>query len=356
MDSKYKFRVEIQQMMFVSGATNDPPLQTVMVVEDIVRAQVVELINRGTSLARRRGARSIAVDDIMFLIRHDSAKVNRLSTYLAWKDVRKNARDQDSGAPSSADGPDILEDPSAALGGQDKRAQKTKRVGLLWKPQNAFAIPMSAVNMSKVVRITRDEAGQAAEEAPEEEIDPSMGDDMLEGVVDNSVADADALGEGDTDEEDSEATQIMNERLRNADLRTQNMTREEYVHWSECRQASFTFRKAKRFKEWAGLSQITDSRLQDDIMDVMGFLTFEIVANLTGAAIKVKARWESKRKRDEPDRPQTGQLFKQSNRQETVLLPEHVRAAYAQYEMPSGRARAMQTWQGGRTRHEVKLI
>lgn len=342
-------------MMFVSGATNDPPLQTVMVVEDIVRAQVVELINRGTSLARRRGARSIAVDDIMFLIRHDSAKVNRLSTYLAWKDVRKNARDQDSGAPGGADGPDIMDDPAAALGGQDKRVQKTKRVGLFWKPQNAFAIPMSAVNMSKGTKRARGEAGHAPEEVTEEETDPVTGDDVLEGVVDNG-ADADALGEGDTDEEDSEATQIMNERLRSADLRTQNMTREEYVHWSECRQASFTFRKAKRFKEWAGLSQITDSRLQDDIMDVMGFLTFEIVANLTGAAIKLKARWESKHKRDEPDRPQTGHLFKQPNRQETVLLPEHIRAAYAQYETPTSRARAMQTWQGGRIKHEVKLI
>lgn len=32
------------------------------------------------------------------MIRHDKAKVNRLRTYLSWKDLRKNAKDQDASA------------------------------------------------------------------------------------------------------------------------------------------------------------------------------------------------------------------------------------------------------------------
>ena len=340
MEYKYRYRLEIQKMMFVSGSTSDPPLHTIIVVEEIVRAQVVQLINRGTALARQRGARYISVEDIMFLIRHDVAKVNRLSTYLTWKDVRKNARDQDSGAPGTADGNDIVDDPSASLA--DKKSAKPRRMGLPWKAQNMFPIPMS----SSVV--PRGSSG-------DQQADPDAGDDTME------VGEADVDGEADGDNfdesdiEDSEAQQIMSERLRNADLRTQNMTRDEYVHWSECRQASFTFRKVKRFREWCGLSAITDSRLQDDIMDVLGFLTFEIVANLTAEALKIKEKWESGTKRTTKNRPQTGTLFKLPSMDETPLLPAHIAAAYQQFEKPSTKQRALKKC-GGRMRYNVKMI
>jgi transcription initiation protein SPT3 len=33
------------------------------------------------------------MEDLIFLIRHDRGKVNRLRTYLSWKDVRKHAKD-----------------------------------------------------------------------------------------------------------------------------------------------------------------------------------------------------------------------------------------------------------------------
>lgn len=53
------------------------------------------------------------------------------------------------------------------------------------------------------------------------------------------------------DDEEKAASIARLKKLKMADDRTKNMTREEYVHWSECRQASFTFRKGKRFREWA---------------------------------------------------------------------------------------------------------
>ena len=45
------------------------------------------------ALATRRGARYLSAEDLIFLIRHDRGKVNRLRTYLSWKDVRKHAKD-----------------------------------------------------------------------------------------------------------------------------------------------------------------------------------------------------------------------------------------------------------------------
>src|SRR5262245_30639915 len=70
------------------------------------------------------------------------------------------------------------------------------------------------------------------------------------------------------------------------------MTKDEYVHYSECRQASFTYRKSKRFRDWVGMSNLIDSKPIPDIIDVLGFLTFEIVATLTEEALMVKADME----------------------------------------------------------------
>lgn len=66
------------------------------------------------------------------------------------------------------------------------------------------------------------------------------------------------------------------------------MTREEYVHYSECRQASFTYRKGKRFREWANVSAFVEVKPNDDIVDSLGFLTYEMVSKLTAMALQIK--------------------------------------------------------------------
>ncbi len=57
-------------------------------------------------LSIRRNSKFLGSEDLIFLIRHDKPKVNRLRTYLSWKDVRKNAKDSgDGAAPAGAGGP-----------------------------------------------------------------------------------------------------------------------------------------------------------------------------------------------------------------------------------------------------------
>lgn len=99
------------------------------------------------------------------------------------------------------------------------------------------------------------------------------------------------------DEEEEEMNHITLQRLRKADERTKVMTREEYVTWSEYRQASFTYRKGKRFREWAGFGIVTDSKPSDDIVDILGFLTFEMVQTLTEEALKIKEQEDLVRER-----------------------------------------------------------
>ena len=61
----------------------------------------------------------------------------------------------------------------------------------------------------------------------------------------------------DVDEEEREAYEYQINRLRVADQLTQGMTKEEYMHYSDCRQASFTYKKLKRFREWCEMSKVT---------------------------------------------------------------------------------------------------
>lgn len=80
------------------------------------------------------------------------------------------------------------------------------------------------------------------------------------------------------------------EKLRKNDDRTRDMTVAEYATWSEYRHASLTYRKAKRFSEWCGLSQFIENKPGEDVMDILGFLTSEMVQNLTAEALRVQQR------------------------------------------------------------------
>lgn len=251
---KHKYRIEIQQMMFVSGETNDPPVETTSLIEDIVRGQVIEILLQSTKTAHMRNSKSILPEDVIFLIRHDKAKVNRLRTYLSWKDLRKNAKDQDAaavpagigGSGSGSGGPEDDE----KKGAPDKDEKDSGNLMKVKKSQ--IKLPW--------------------------ELQFMFNEQPLENTEDDD----------DLDEDEREANIETLKRLKMADDRTRNMTKEEYVHWSDCRQASFTFRKAKRFRDWSGISQLTDSKPHDDVIDILGFLTFEIVCSLTETALKIK--------------------------------------------------------------------
>lgn len=245
---KHKYRIEIQQMMFVSGETNESPVETTALIEDIVRGQVIEILLQSTKTAHMRNSKTILPEDVIFLIRHDKAKVNRLRTYLSWKDLRKNAKDQDAAAASA---------PGAGAGDEDEKKNVPDKED------------KDGTNMMKVKKSQIKLPWELQFMFNEQPLENNEDDDEL-------------------DEDEREANMATIKRLKMADDRTRNMTKEEYVHWSDCRQASFTFRKAKRFKEWSGITQLTESKPHDDVIDILGFLTFEIVCSLTETALRIK--------------------------------------------------------------------
>ena len=198
----------------------------------------------------------LAPEDLIFLIRYDRAKVNRLRTYLSWKDVRKNAKESGgdsagtgSGGGGAGDGGDGIDE-----AGEDTPLRVNKRkMRLPWDLGSIF---------SEFPRVS----GQAVEDAE------------------------------DDDDDANETNEDSIRRLKAADETTRRMTREEYVYYSECRQASFTFRKAKRFREFIHANLYLDVKPSDDTIDILGFLAFEVVHELCTRAMRIKRDWEQRAK------------------------------------------------------------
>ncbi|KAF9428107.1 Transcription initiation protein spt3 [Podila epigama] len=201
--SRYRYQSEIQQMMFVFGEVSDAIQETTMLVEDIVRSQVIEIVCQGAQQARKRGSRFMSAEDLIFLIRHDRPKVNRLRTYLSWKDVRKNVKDSSDGA-----------------------------------------------------------GGPGADDVAGIE-DAAVGHDGKGGPGDGSG--------GPGGKNSSGPAPISKARRMRVKL-------------------------TKRFRDWANMSTYIDMRPNDDIIDILGFLTFEMVTTLTETALKVKKEEDEKQR------------------------------------------------------------
>jgi len=326
--------------MFVFGEVQDPNQDTVNLVEDIVRSQIIELILQARALANRRGARYLSAEDLIFLIRHDRGKVNRLRTYLSWKDVRKHAKD------SGGDGGGAVEVETLEDGADDKLTAKAQKitVKLPWEITAIY---------SEVLK-------QAGHQSDDEE-----------------------------DEDDIEAHEASILRLKEADDATRQMTREEYQHYSDCRQASFTYRKAKRFREFLNLPPHLDLKGADDTVDIVGFLAFEMVRALTIGGLEVKKSLEEaqivddhstpllgkrkaggpldsgsakRRREDDEDREDqplpVSSLFLPPPEARTALMPEHIQDAFArmQNDWSHHRSAGMRNWRGGLVRTGVSLI
>ncbi|KAJ4300219.1 Transcription initiation protein spt3 [Collariella sp. IMI 366227] len=298
------------QMMYVSGETAEPSVETTGIIEDIVRQQVIEILRSCTELAARRGSRAITINDLIFQIRDDAPKVSRLRSFLSWKDVRKNVKDSDDKGGEADLG--VGEDPVGGVvagGPIDDTAKRNKKA----KPASFFPA-----------------------EVPERD--------------------------DEEDEVEEEMNHITMQRLRKADERTKAMTREEYVTWSEYRQASFTYRKGKRFREWAGFGTVTDSKPSDDIVDILGFLTFEMVQTLTEEALKIKENEDQYRERTGENAgkkrklPGGGGLFDPPSEGRTPVEPRHVQEAFRRLQQRPKKLRAMLNGSRLQQRTALKLI
>ncbi|KAG8760130.1 Transcription initiation protein spt3 [Serendipita sp. 396] len=314
-EPKYYYSTEIGNMLYVFGEVLEPNPETVNLVEEIVREQVVEIVTQAKAHAVRRGQRNFKAEDLVFILRHDKDKVNRLRTYLSWKDVRKHAKDTDG---AGADDVELGDDEKP-----DEGIAQQMNVKLPWELRTVY----------------------------------------LGALWDNGLI--------EDDEEDEEMTEARQERLRDLDEATREMTKDEYLRYSDMRQASFTHRKAARFKEFLNLPSHMQIKSGDDTMDILGFLAFEIVRALCTDALQLKRSAELSGfggTASEPDakRPRRSEfdsdapvctLFLPPAEPRTALKPDHIRAAFAAMQRRGRqKSKMLNNFRGGFIKSDVVLI
>ncbi|GHJ83977.1 hypothetical protein NliqN6_0379 [Naganishia liquefaciens] len=278
---EYRYTTEISQMIYVFCEIQEPVVETVHLIEDIVRGQLIELITRARLTSHLRASRYLAPEDLIFLIRDDRAKVNRLRTYLSWKEVRKNAKKDDQAARGGAD--IEVEDLDDVV---EKKQPKKQVIKLPWELITPFQ-------------------------------------DLLRNLPNWTTSNEDE----DNDDEELEAYEDSIQRLREADAVTRRMTKEQYVFYSECRQASFTYRKSKRFKDFINASAFLDVKPNEDVMDILGFLAFEMVRTLCMAALELRNRAASITRADlESERVEAERTFRERQEAERLEIEERERA------------------------------
>ena len=147
---------------------------------------------------------------------------------------------------------------------------------------------------------------------------------------------------------------------------------------------------AKRFKEFLNLPASLDLRANDDTIDIVGFLAFEMVRSLTIAGLEVKKSLEEsflrddyagsspvlgkrkttssmggdakRRREDSPDPDNSplpvSSLFLPPSEARTPLRPEHIQDAFArmQGDWAQRRSAGMRNFRGGLIRTSVSLI
>ncbi|KGG51049.1 subunit Spt3 of SAGA complex [Mitosporidium daphniae] len=93
--SRPSYQTEIQSMMFTFGEVRYPLATTSILVEEylhgyaLVKAAEVSLI---------KGSKNIAPEDLIFIVRHEPAKVIRLKEFSSWKDIRRNVKPESGDA------------------------------------------------------------------------------------------------------------------------------------------------------------------------------------------------------------------------------------------------------------------
>ena len=157
------------------------------------------------------------------------------------------------------------------------------------------------------------------------------------------------------------------------------MTQEEYIYYSECRQASFTYKKLKKFRDWVNFSSLYDTKPSTDVLDVLGFLAYEMVSVLTETGIKIKREENHKnrygrggKKRNEGVdngngaddgveggvgymmNEHEGGLFAPQIMDESPLQPKHIHDAFRRLQVPV--KNAMSNYNGAIVRRRVTLI
>ncbi|XP_076650987.1 transcription initiation protein Spt3 [Halictus rubicundus] len=88
------YTTEIRQMMHGFGDSSEPLMESARIVEEVVLQQMRTIVKKACEVSERRGiskkGTNICAEDLIFLLRKDKVKLQRLIKYLELKDYKSS--------------------------------------------------------------------------------------------------------------------------------------------------------------------------------------------------------------------------------------------------------------------------
>lgn len=82
------FTTDIQSMMHGLGDYKKPLRESAILIEDVVRRELLLIVKSAVETALQRNSKSLGLEDILFTLRKDKVKLQRLIRYLGVKDMK----------------------------------------------------------------------------------------------------------------------------------------------------------------------------------------------------------------------------------------------------------------------------
>ncbi|KAL9969595.1 hypothetical protein ACROYT_G021827 [Oculina patagonica] len=217
------FQSEILNMMYAFGDSRKPSTESASLIEEIVHSQMASMVVRAADVTNMRGGRFMSVEDIIFLMRKDKEKLKRLIKYLNFKDIKNKTQKQ-----TSQEDDEVLEASVSEVKGSKRRKVSYDFVS------------------------TIDQTGDLVALFDEDDID-----------------------------------EVKQERNERAERFSRTLDPQQYLEFTECRQANFN-KKAGKFKEWLDCASLIDMKPNTPVMDVFSYLAYETVGQVVDLALLVK--------------------------------------------------------------------
>lgn len=242
-------------MMHGFGDCRRPLLASARLVEDIVKQQMRLLFHQAAGVASLRGSKCVGVEDVLFLMRKDKAKLGRLIRYLECKSLQgyvfsKLPMDEDDAPSAALLSPEAGEEPSS--------------LSVDLNPTESPRFKRTKVCRDFIASI--DQTGELASVFT----DPTLDD-------------------------------VKQERDARAEARTRCMDQAQYIEYASARASSFCRKnKVGRFREWLMKDIQSESRLSHSVLEVFNYMAYETVAQIVDLALLIK-----KERRCDPSDPMT---------------------------------------------------
>uniref|UniRef100_A0A2C9K1X9 Transcription initiation protein SPT3 homolog n=1 Tax=Biomphalaria glabrata TaxID=6526 RepID=A0A2C9K1X9_BIOGL len=229
------FTSEIQQMMYGLGDAKKPLLETAVLVEEIVHQQMMAMIYQASEISISRGEKQISIEDILFLLRKDKAKLKRILKYYEVRDMKNIIKNTISAADESKVDPSAIQFQEKVL--FDKK--------MLSKNRQICYDFLSAI----------DQTGELIDLFTNNEID-----------------------------------HVKHERMLRAELQAQGMDTQQYLEFCQARQINFSRNqnKSPRFREWLQVNLSPDIVISPNVLEIFSYLAYETVAQIVDLALIVK--------------------------------------------------------------------